>query len=209
MSMTFGRNAFFGTFPLKDGSIGWWTNYSATDPWSQKELKDTTDVIPHALQKLERTHFPAKELVQKTSLLLKVNVFDIQSLPTWHDSNRILLIGDAAHAVSPNSGQGVSLAIEDASLLALLLSRMCSDPSDIFARFETMRKPRVEKIVSGGRKQKKNKTEVGVVGEWIRNLALRVVFGFFGVERVMGWQYRYRIDWEEENLDRCVKTFKR
>lgn len=208
MSMTFGRKAFFGTFPLKDRGIGWWTNYSATGPWSQKQLKDTTDVIPYALEKLERTHFPAKELVQMSSLLLKVNVFDIQSLPTWYDSNRILLIGDAAHAVSPNSGQGVSMAIEDASLLALLLSRTCSSPGEVFAKFETMRKPRVEKIVAGGRKQKKNKTEVGVVSEWIRNMVLRVVFGFFGVERAMGWQYRYRIDWEEEDLSRCLKTYK-
>ena len=207
MSLTFGRKVFFGTFPYKDGHVGWWTNHTASRPWTQEELKDTTDVVPNALRMLDRTHFPARELVQESFLLLKVNVFDIQSLPTWHNAKRTLLIGDAAHAVSPNSGQGVSMAIEDASLLALLLTRMPSDPGHIFAKFENMRKPRVEKIIAKGRRQKNNKTEVGPIGEFIRNLVLRIVFRFFGVDKALGSEYRYRIDWDEEDIDKCLKEY--
>lgn len=209
MSMTFGRKGFFGTFSMKDSNIGWWSNYGASSPFSPDELKDTSDVIPHALEMYKKTHFPAKELIQKSSLLLKVNIFDIQTLPTWRTSNRILLIGDAAHAVSPNSGQGVSLAAEDASLLALLLSRMSSSPNEIFEKFEAMRKARVEKIIAQGRRKKNNKVEVSVIGELIRNVILRIVFGLFGVERGMGWQYRYRIDWEAEGIDNCLKEYRK
>ena len=194
---------------MKDGNIGWWSNYGASSPLSPDELKDMSDVIPHALELNKNTHFPAKELIQKSSLVLKVNIFDIQTLPTWHTANRILLIGDAAHAISPNSGQGVSLAVEDASLLALLLSRTSGAPNQIFEKFERMRRARVEKIIAQGRRKKKNKVEVGVVGEWIRNMILRIVFGLFGVERGMGWQYRYRIDWETESVDSCLKQYKK
>src|ERR1700721_2088729 len=49
MSLTFGRKAFFGTFPLEDGSIGWWSNYTAEKPLPQKQLRDTTDVVAIAL----------------------------------------------------------------------------------------------------------------------------------------------------------------
>ena len=194
---------------MKDGNIGWWSNYGASSPLSPDELKDMSDVIPHALELNKNTHFPAKELIQKSSLVLKVNIFDIQTLPTWHTANRILLIGDAGHAISPNSGQGVSLAVEDASLLALLLSRTSGAPNQIFEKFERMRKARVEKIIAQGRRKKKNKVEVGVVGEWIRNMILRIVFELFGVEREMGWQYRYRIDWETESVDSCLKQYKK
>src|SRR5208282_5287651 len=138
----------------KDGNIGWWSNYGASSPLSPDELKDMSDVILHALELNKNTHFPAKELIQKSSLVLKVNIFDIQTLPTWHTANRILLIGDAAHAISPNSGQGVSLAVEDASLLALLLSRTSGAPNQIFEKFERMRRARVEKIIAQGRRKK-------------------------------------------------------
>ena len=44
----------------------------------------------------------------------------IPHLPTWH-TGRMVVIGDAAHAPSPTSGQGASLAIEDAVVLAKCL----------------------------------------------------------------------------------------
>ena len=63
-----------------------------------------------------------------------------------------MLIGDAAHAVSPNAGQGASLALEDAMYLAKLL-RDCPDHPTAFACFEQDRKPRVERIVAAGRRR--------------------------------------------------------
>jgi 2-polyprenyl-6-methoxyphenol hydroxylase-like FAD-dependent oxidoreductase len=41
-------------------------------------------------------------------------------LPAWHE-DRVVLIGDAAHAMSPSGGQGASLALEDAMHLVKLL----------------------------------------------------------------------------------------
>nr|WP_244420824.1 FAD-dependent monooxygenase [Mesorhizobium japonicum] len=40
-------------------------------------------------------------------------------LPQWH-TDRVVVLGDAAHAVAPHSGQGASMAIEDAVVLGRL-----------------------------------------------------------------------------------------
>ncbi|ETI22616.1 hypothetical protein G647_06692 [Cladophialophora carrionii CBS 160.54] len=44
-------------------------------------------------------------------------------LPTWTKNGRAVLVGDAAHALRPSSGQGACQALEDAEALALFLRR--------------------------------------------------------------------------------------
>jgi hypothetical protein len=47
-------------------------------------------------------------------------------LPYWDVGGRAILIGDAAHALQPSSGQGASQALEDAETLSLLLTHFLS-----------------------------------------------------------------------------------
>jgi 2-heptyl-3-hydroxy-4(1H)-quinolone synthase len=58
--------------------------------------------------------------------------------PVWHAPG-FVLVGDAAHAVTPNMGQGAGLAIEDAACLAALYAEA---PDTAPARFDTLRRPR-------------------------------------------------------------------
>ncbi|HET6753767.1 MAG TPA: FAD-dependent monooxygenase [Jiangellaceae bacterium] len=53
-------------------------------------------------------------------------------LPAWHNG-RMIVIGDAAHAPSPTSGQGASLSVEDAVVLAKCLRDLPS-PQAAFTR---------------------------------------------------------------------------
>lgn len=63
---------------------------------------------------------------------------------TWH-TRRCVLVGDAAHAMSPHVGQGVSMALEDVFLLSRLLQAAeSSSLEDGLRRFERIRRPRVE-----------------------------------------------------------------
>lgn len=67
----------------------------------------------------------------------------------WHNGRDIVLIGDAAHAMTPFAAQGAAMAIEDARELAECLTG-CADPASAFARYEGSRKPRINRVRSRG-----------------------------------------------------------
>jgi 2-polyprenyl-6-methoxyphenol hydroxylase-like FAD-dependent oxidoreductase len=98
--------------------------------------------------------------------------------------------------------------MEDTSLLALLLTRSKSPPQDVFAQFEQSRRKRVEAIVEAGRRQKSNKMQVSTVGMYLRNAFLAVLFRVMSVDRMVGKACRYRVDWDESNIDKVVKMWK-
>ncbi len=57
--------------------------------------------------------------------------------PEWHDEERLLLIGDAAHAIVPFHGQGMNCAFEDCRILDELLA---AGPATAFRRFAEQRR---------------------------------------------------------------------
>lgn len=67
----------------------------------------------------------------------------------WHNGRDIVLIGDAAHAMTPFAAQGAAMAIEDARELAQCIAG-CADPASAFARYEGNRKPRINRLRSRG-----------------------------------------------------------
>lgn len=78
---------------------------------------------------------------------------EIPRLSTWW-SGKAVLVGDAAHAMSPLAGQGAAMAIEDAAVLGECLMNLSSDPtrlSDALKRFEAIRQPRVERLAEVAR----------------------------------------------------------
>lgn len=67
-------------------------------------------------------------------------------MPRWHDGNRTILIGDAAHACSPHLGQGASLALMDAEALVECLST-CESIPEAFHQY-TLRRRRYLRYVT-------------------------------------------------------------
>lgn len=63
---------------------------------------------------------------------------------------RVVLIGDAAHAMTPFSAQGAAMAIEDAAMLADSLAGGPDNPGDALTRFESERKPRIARVARRG-----------------------------------------------------------
>ena len=119
---------------------------------------DVDAVKAALLRRFGTYHQPIPALTTHSTGMLQLNVYDVRSLPTWH-RRRILLIGDAAQAVSPNAGQGASLALEDAMYLATLLPDFGYEAAcDMFERH---RKPRAEKVVAEGRRRGRDKSVVG------------------------------------------------
>jgi kynurenine 3-monooxygenase len=63
----------------------------------------------------------------------------------WSVGSELLLIGDAAHAITPFHGQGMNCAFEDCAQLAPLLAND-SDLAAVFSRFEQLRRPNTDAI---------------------------------------------------------------
>jgi 2-polyprenyl-6-methoxyphenol hydroxylase-like FAD-dependent oxidoreductase len=180
----------------------WWTNLPRERPYSESELQSlSSDVLrEQLLDRFVNYYAPVPQLVARTRDIIALNIFDIQSLPRWH-AGRVMLIGDAAHAVSPNSGQGASLALEDAMYLAKLLRDCGGDYGAAFTRFESDRKPRIERIVAAGRRAASDKSIVSPFKSKVRNIMITMMLRFIGmpgITDVIG----YRIDWERDEFAR-------
>jgi FAD-dependent urate hydroxylase len=103
-------------------------------------------------------------------------------------------VGDAAHAPSPTSGQGASMAAEDGVVLAQCLRDLPGIP-EALAAYERLRRRRVERIVAQGARTGSVKTP-GPVGRVLRDLALPLVFRFLVTDRSQAWIYHHHIDWD-------------
>jgi salicylate hydroxylase len=68
----------------------------------------------------------------------------------WTDPHGLALIGDAAHAMTPFAAQGAAMAIEDAWVLAALVAGSPDDLPAALARYETLRRPRIRRVVRRG-----------------------------------------------------------
>ena len=73
-------------------------------------------------------------------------ILEREPLPRWSDG-RVVLLGDACHAMTPYMAQGAATAIEDAAILARCLQAVeGEDIEGAFARYEAHRKPRTSRI---------------------------------------------------------------
>ncbi|WEX78804.1 FAD-dependent monooxygenase [Sinorhizobium numidicum] len=63
----------------------------------------------------------------------------------WHNGRDIVLIGDAAHAMTPFAAQGAAMAIEDACELARYLACSADVPSAL-AQYDSARRPRIARV---------------------------------------------------------------
>jgi 2-polyprenyl-6-methoxyphenol hydroxylase-like FAD-dependent oxidoreductase len=170
MRMVFGDKAFFGYIKQGDGPVFWFDSF----PLDEETAIARPD--PQALGALTRTLHatdpgPVRDIAAAVSEVPRsYPVFDMQHLPNWHD-DRIVLLGDAAHAVSPHAGQGASMAIEDAVVLATCLAASAS-PAQAFADYERLRRERVERIVRMSRRTGSQKRATGRLALFFRDLIL-------------------------------------
>jgi 2-polyprenyl-6-methoxyphenol hydroxylase-like FAD-dependent oxidoreductase len=192
--MIFGARAFFGYVPDAAGGTVWFANVPRHPSNRAERASTTAEQWKHRLIDLfANDRGPATELIGAGSLQLAAdNTHDLPSVPTWHKPPAII-IGDAAHAPSPSSGQGASMALEDGVVLAKCL-RDVPSIQKAFAAFERIRRHRVERIVAQGARSSSSKA-AGPVGRVLRDLLLPFVFRHVVTERSMAWIYDYHVDW--------------
>ena len=196
-TMIFGKRAFFGYVLAPGGEVWWFANVPRADEPARGELEAiTAEEWQRRLAELYAEDAgPAVRLVQAsdTADIMKASpIHSIPHLPVWH-TGRMIVIGDAAHAPTPTSGQGASLCIEDAIVLAKCL-RDLPDPQQAFARFEALRRPRVERIIKQAARINSNKA-AGPVARVLRDVILPVILKMTTNSKQLNEVYGYHIDW--------------
>jgi 2-polyprenyl-6-methoxyphenol hydroxylase-like FAD-dependent oxidoreductase len=188
----FGRRSFFGAHPTPDGDVVWFVNVPEAEISPEKRASTTLDQWRQHLADLASADAgPARALIESGELeLVGDNTYDLPHVPVWH-RGRLAILGDALHAPSPSSGQGASMALEDAVVLAASL-RDAEAVTDALAAFETTRRARVERIVAVGARSSSSKIP-GRVGRVPMEAMMRLVFRYLVTERGQRWMTGHRV----------------
>lgn len=131
---------------------------------------------------------PIPEIVAATpgDAIIRLDLCDFETLPRWH-AGHVVLIGDAAHAMTPNLGQGGAQAIEDGFVLAACLADHAT-PEAAFAAYQEHRLPRVKRIAKLAWRIGKMAHYRSGVARGLRNLAMRALPGALA-RRQVDWLY--------------------
>jgi kynurenine 3-monooxygenase len=131
--------------PNRDGSFTCTLFWPFQGPHSFENLKAPDDVLAFF-----RQHYPdavplMPTLVEDyfhnpTSSLVTVRCWP------WQRGGKVVLIGDAAHAIVPFYGQGMNAAFEDCLVLAECLGAVSSSLCTALERFQSLRKPNADAI---------------------------------------------------------------
>jgi 2-polyprenyl-6-methoxyphenol hydroxylase-like FAD-dependent oxidoreductase len=195
MHMTFCKNGFFGYQVADDGEVWWFENFHQPAEPSQDELDAISDADwkRRLLDLHGPDHAPIGAIIAATED--RIARFPIQEMPIlerWYP-DRVCLAGDAAHAVGPHSGQGGSLALEDAIVLAKCL-RDAPKVEAAFAAYQRIRKERAEQVAHQTRRIGDRKAAPGPIGRAFRDLLLPVFLrqGVKTFEPI----YAHHIEWQ-------------
>ena len=196
MRMIFGLRGFFGYQVVPSGEAFWFENFHQESEPERAALDAISDL--EWRRRLLEMHLedaaPVTDIIWSAAEpVRRWPIYDLPTLPAWH-RGPVCLIGDAAHATPPHAGQGASLALEDAIVLAKCL-RDIPDVERAFTAFESHRRPRVEKLVREARRQGRRKAAASPLGRRVRDLVLPffLELGVRGLRKT----YQYRVDWRD------------
>ena len=160
MTEAWGTGSRFGFMRCNEKQVYW---------FATENRKSRTDHIKDQSWKsiFETWVDPISKLVEATpeDEIVHGDIIDLKPIFPW-GQGRVTLLGDAAHAMTPNFGQGGAQAIEDAVVLGLALK--AGDPlENSFRAYESARNPRTTSLVKGS-------WQFGKIGQG-KNLMLRLV----------------------------------
>ena len=138
-----GNQIRFGMSKLSESKVYWFA--VAVDKANQK---DHPNGIQNKLLAMYDSFHPLiKELITATpeDKILNNDLLDVKPMDNWHRNN-ICLIGDAAHATTPNMGQGGAQAIEDAYYMSQVIEK--NPGTNHFELFQQKRQSKVNAIVN-------------------------------------------------------------
>ena len=168
-SETWGPGARFGIVPLSHNRLYWFATLNAKANDATLKAYAPNDLLRH----FQSFHQPIAHIIEQTKKeqLIWSDIIDLAPIKQFAFNN-IVLLGDAAHATTPNMGQGACMAIEDAATLANCMVKNTTI-EEAFSQFQAKRIGRTTKIVN-------TSWRVGRIAQWenpwlmrVRNVAIR------------------------------------
>ncbi len=169
-----GRGRRVGICPLDRERIYWWAAINAPEDSRDDPLQRRARI----LEDFAGWPFDFPEMVRRTPVdaILRNDLVDRGPRSRW-GRDRVTLLGDAAHPMLPNLGQGACTAIEDAVVLARCLAVHAEDRRKGLRAYEREREQRTSAVI-------RDSWIFGVAARWeragavrIRELALRLTPG--------------------------------
>lgn len=156
---TWGPGRRFGIVPI-DGAAGgrvYWYATLNTPAGGHDEPGLHRETL---LRLFAGWHPPIAALLEATpeEAILRNDIVHRLPVERWGEG-RVTLLGDAAHPMTPNLGQGACQAIEDAVVLAHCLRDLAADPTAALRRYESRRIPRANGFVLASMR-------LGRLGQW-------------------------------------------
>jgi 2-polyprenyl-6-methoxyphenol hydroxylase-like FAD-dependent oxidoreductase len=166
---TWGRGARFGAAPLTGGRVFWYASAGGSEgSMAQVRLSDLRE-------RFGGWHDPIAALLDASdpATLLRNDIYYLGDPLPGFAVGRVGLLGDAAHAVTPDIGQGACLAVEDAVVLAQSLARH-SDPATALRAYDRARRPRTQKLAALSGRSARVQQARHPVAAALRDLAVRL-----------------------------------
>jgi 2-polyprenyl-6-methoxyphenol hydroxylase-like FAD-dependent oxidoreductase len=141
MREAWGAGCRFGIVPIENNLVYWFACASYQTN-AQKGFKEAN--LSHLFSNFDPI---VTQLIEATpsDKIIEAELSDLESLKTWH-KGKVCLMGDAAHATTPNMGQGANQAIESAWVLADCLAKG-SNPKTAFENYQKIRQAKANQIV--------------------------------------------------------------
>ncbi|TDH67011.1 hypothetical protein CCR75_000052 [Bremia lactucae] len=146
--MYFGYHGHIVTFPIQRGAVMNVVAFASKEEWN-----DPKWVVSTTKEDLENDFAGfSKQARNIISMMENTDIWALfHHLPArTYTRDNMLMIGDAAHAMTPHQGSGAAMAIEDAYVLSSLLAtvRYASSLKVAFKAFEKVRMSRTQKVAS-------------------------------------------------------------
>ncbi|MFH5821576.1 FAD-dependent oxidoreductase [Georgenia sp. AZ-5] len=142
---TWGAGAEFGIVPLADGRVYWFA--AARAP----EGRRGTDELAEVRARFGGWHGPIPDLLAaaRPEDVLRHDLYELaRPLPPCR-RGAVVLLGDAAHAMTPHLGQGAAQALEDAVVLGALCTGR--DLEAALSGYDRLRRRRTQAVAAASR----------------------------------------------------------